>query len=316
MRMVWMTFSKRVACLVALVAACVSAFSQAGQVSQSEPYRIQEEDVVRMQVWDEAQLGAEMLVGPDGFVSPPFLGRIRAAGKTTTELEAELKDLYIKTLRLIDPKVSISVSFVRRIKANITGEVGRANTYEMRPTDTVRTLLTLGGGTTPGADLSRAVLFRKNSREGIPIDLKAMIERGDLSQDYRVEDGDTLVIPARKNYYVRVVGKIRRPGVVPYQDQMTLMDALTFAEWEIPFETKFSEVLVIRPNKGQPGKYTRIQCDIVKYIRKGDENQNIVLYPGDQVYVPGTGRPNLDFVSSVANFLFILERFGIPLLRP
>jgi protein involved in polysaccharide export with SLBB domain len=300
----------------ALATLCLVAFAQAGQVSQSEPYRIQEEDVVRMQVWDETQLSAEMLVGPDGYVNAPFLGRIRAAGKTTSELEAEFKDLYIKTLRLIDPKVSVSVSFVRRIKANITGEVGRANTYEMRPTDTVRTLLTLGGGTTATADLSRAVLYRKNSREGIPIDLKAMIERGDLSQDYRVEDGDTLVIPARKNYYVRVVGKIRRPGVVPYQDQMTLMDALTFAEWEIPLETKFSEVLVIRPNKGQPGKYTRIQCDIVKYIRKGDENQNIVLYPGDQVYVPGTGRPNLDLISSVANFVFILERFGIPLFRP
>jgi polysaccharide export outer membrane protein len=301
--------------LTLLAAVCCLSLGHA-QTSQTDPYRIQEEDVLRMQVWEEAQLAADMLVGPDGHIVPPFLGRIRAVGKTTSELEAELKDAYIRVLRLVNPRVSLSVNFVRRIKASVTGEVARANTYDMRPTDTVRVLFTLGGGAAPGADLSRAVLYRKNSREGIPIDLKAMVERGDLSQDFRIEDGDTLVVPVRKNYYVRVDGKIRNPGPVAYQDDMTLMDALTIAGWEIPLESKFSEVLVIRPNKGKAGQYTRIQCDIVKFIRKGDANQNVVLQPGDYVYVPGTGRPNFDLINSVANFLFILERFGIPLLRP
>lgn len=309
------TLHRIVALVAALIAAC-AVLAQVPQTSQTEPYRIQEEDVLRMFVWDEQQLQAELLVGPDGFISPPFLGRVRAQGKTTTELEAELKDEYIRVLRLRDPKVSVNVSRIRAIRASISGEVSRANAYDIRPGDTVRTLFGLGGGANPIADLSRAILFRKNSREGIPIDLKAMIERGDLSQDFRIEDGDTLVIPPKKENTVRVDGKVRSPGPVLYQDDMTVMDALTAANWEIPNESKFSEVMVIRPKKGQPGKYQRIRCNIVKFIREGDENQNLVLMAGDHVYVPGTGRPNLELLNAAANLIFILERFGIPLFRP
>lgn len=307
---------RRVVALLAALAIAAFSFAQVPETSQTEPYRVQEEDVLRMAVWDEQQLQAELLVGPDGYISPPFLGRIRVQGKTTTEIEAELKDQYVRVLRLRDPKVSVSVSRVRAIRASISGEVSRANAYDMRPGDTIRTLFGLGGGANQGADLSRAILFRKNSREGIPIDLKAMIERGDLSQDFRILDGDTLVVPPKKNLFVRVDGKIRSPGPVLYQDDMTVMDALTAANWEIPLESKFSEVLVIRPSKGQPGKYQRIKCNIVKFIREGDENQNLVLQAGDHIYVPGTGRPNLELINAAANLIFILERFGIPLFRP
>lgn len=299
--------------ILRLIAASSAMMVLCVALAQDGTYRLQPEDVLRIRVREEEDLTAVVQVGRDGNITVPFLGLIRAQGKTTTELEAEIRDLYIQTLGLRDPLVSVTIEQFRQVRATISGFIPRPGIYEFRPGDTILTLFTQGGGQLGDgrSDLRRATLRRKDSPEAIPINIYALVTYGDMSQDYEIQDGDQLVIPEQTRNAVLVLGKVAQPGPILYTEDMTLMDAITLARGEIPYQSKFSDILVIRQIAGSPGNYLRIRCNFVEFLRRGDGSQNISLQPGDLVYVPDAGNINFNQVQAIANLVFILDRFGL-----
>lgn len=283
--------------------------------AQDPTYRLMPEDVLQIQVYNEAQINVQVPVGRDGNISAPFVGIVRAQGKTITELEADLKALYIQRLKLRDPIVSITILQYRRIRASVMGMVNRPGVYELRPGDTILTLLSFAGGTilegsaATRANLKRATLRRANSQELIPIDLNAMLKRGDMTQNYKIDDGDELTIPEDTRNRIVVLGAVAAPGTFPYTDPMTVMDAIGLARGQIRYVSKFSEILVVREKPGAPGNFIRIRSDIVKFVKQGDAAQNFRLEPGDLVYVPETKTPDWDRIANIVNSLFFLDRF-------
>lgn len=282
-----------------------------GALAQESTYRLQPEDVIRIQVYNEPQVNAVLPIGRDGYLSAPFVGRIFARGKTTTELEADLAKEYNLKLRLKEPKVSVTIEQFRPVRAAVIGAVPKAGVYIMRPTDTLMTLLANGGGASAtSADLRRATLRRAGSNELIPIDLYAMLIRGDTSQNYTVEDGDELTVPEETRNRVLILGAVQRPGTYPFREPMTVTDALSLGGGEIRYRTKLSNTLIIRERTGLPGNFLRIKLDLVKFFAKGDMSQNVLLQPGDTIFFGETKTPDLDRVGALLNGLFIFDRFG------
>ncbi|RYG42830.1 hypothetical protein EON79_18165, partial [bacterium] len=190
-----------------LVASMVAQTSQTPVATPRYARLLQVEDVLRIQVLRQAELSIEAPIGQDGTVSAVGIGQVVAQGKTTAQLATELEALYRERVRLKNPTVSVSIIRFRDLRASIGGFVGRPNSYIFRPGDTIMSLLNLGGGPVPDrADLRRAVLRRQNSSELIPIDLYAMLYRGDISQNYELRDGDTLNIPEANRLLVLVQG--------------------------------------------------------------------------------------------------------------
>ena len=281
-------------------------------MAQNGTYRIQPEDILRIQVYNQADINQLLPVGPDGNISAPFIGTIRAEGKTTGELEAELAEAYKSKLGLRDPIVSVTIEQYRRIRATITGQVLQPGIYEMKPGDTIITLYTRGGGQMRdnSTDLRRATLRRKGTMEVIPIDLYAMLVNADMSQNYEVQDGDELIIPEEQNNRVILIGRVQAPGAYPWKESMTLMDAIAMGRGEIEYRSKLSEVKVFRAVPGRPGEWVQIEANLVRFMNNGESAQNIRLRPGDIIEVPDSGNINFSQVNSIANILFILDRFG------
>jgi polysaccharide export outer membrane protein len=288
---------------------------------QDPGYRLQPEDVIRIQVYNETQIGGEFEINKDGTVSAPFVGIIQAAGKTTTQLEQELKELYIEKLRIRDPIVSVTISRYRVMRASVTGFVQRAGAYPFRQGETIATLLSLAGGPVfDQADLKRARLRRAGSSEEIPIDLEAMLQLGDTSQNYQLQDGDELIVPQDRENRIVVWGAVQQPGTFPYQKGMRVTDALGFSRGEIRNVTKASEITVFRRSPGQTGRYVPIRVNIVRFWNKHDYTQNIALEKGDVLYVPSTKTPNVSDIAGILNAAFfadrVLGREGIFGFRP
>lgn len=300
-----------VACLLSL---CLCVFALAGT---DESYKLQPEDVLRIQVYQEQQVNADIPVGKDGYISAPFVGRIKAEGKTTDELEAELQVLYKKRLYIRSPRVSITIVRFRALRASVNGFINRPGVYEFRPGDTVLSLLSLGGGQVPDrSDLKRVTLRRKNSSELIPIDLNAMLIKGDTSQNYDLQDGDELSVPEDSVNRIVVQGYLQRPGTYPYKEPMYLSDAVALAGGEIPYKSFMSRTIIVRPVPGMTGQYLRISANYVRFVKDGDNAQNVQLMPGDMVYVPSTKTPDYNQIGTIVNALFIFNRlFNVPILR-
>jgi len=287
-----------------------------------ETYRLKQEDVLVISLYDEQQVNAVVPVGQDGNVTAPFLGAIRAEGLTVKELETALAKKYEEVLRIRNPKVSVVIQRFRAIRASVVDMVNRPSSYDIRQGDKVLDLLSYGGGPIiqgdRTGDLRRATLRRKNSREVIPIDLYAMLRFGDMSQNFPLEDGDVLSIPEDKYNRINLIGQVQRPGSFPFREGMTLADAIAFGAGEVQFRGNLSKVVISRINPAKSGDFTRIVADFGRYLKKGDGSQNVALRPGDIIYVPESS--GLDFnrlnqlVGVLSNGLFILDRFGLGIL--
>jgi len=282
----------------------------ANALAQTDTYRLQVQDVVRIEVYNEAQINAVVPVGKDGNISAPFVGTIHAAGRTTAELESDLAILYEEKLKLRTPHVAVTIEQFRAIRASINGMVTTAGVYDFRPGDTVMTLISKGGGiNTDRADMRRATLKRGNSRELIPMDLHAMMYLQDMSQNYEIQDGDELNVPEETKNRILVLGAVVAPGPYPYKEPMYLADAVTMAHGPIPIRSMMSRVWIMREIAGKPGQFQRIHADFVKFIRKGDSSQNLELMPGDLIYVSETNTPDLVQISTIlTNAIFIFDR--------
>ena len=295
-------------CLMLLLV--LSAFGLT-QSSTTSLYRLKPEDVLRIQVFGQNQITADVPVGIDGSVSAPFLGSVMAAGKTLDQLQTQLTALYETKMRLRDPIVSVTVIQFRQLRATIGGAVSHPGSVPIRPGDTVLALLNNGGGAIRDvADLRRAYLRHANSVEVVPIDLYSMTVLGDMSQNYTLADGDEVTVPEERNNHVTITGAIERPGQYPYHEPMTLADVIALGGGEVRYRTKFSGTLIIRQKPGLPGEYVTIHANFVRFVRKGDQSQNVLLEPGDFIFVPETNTPDFNQINALFNVAYILNVLG------
>lgn len=293
--------------LIALVTLVAGAFGQ----SRDGSYRLRSDDVLLVLVYGETPANVQIPVGPDGNISAPYVGTIRAAGKTTKELEEELTDLYRVKLKLRDPVVSVSVVLYRAIRAAVTGFVNRPGIVDgLKPGDTLLTLLAAGGGpVVDRSDMRHATLRRQNSPELIPIDLYALLRLGDTSQNYELQDGDELIVPEDVKNRILVLGAVNRAGTFPYKEPMTVMDAVAAAGGTIRYVSKLSDATIIREMDGAPGQFMRIRANMANFIAKGDSTQNIALEPGDLIYIPETATPDVQRIGTIASTFYFLDQF-------
>lgn len=291
------------------IAAALIALSAVASAQTTGTYRLQIDDVIRIQIYQDAAVNTVVIVGKDGNITAPFIGPMRAVGKTVSELEAELKTEYIRVLKLRDPILSVTIERYRQIRASIGGFVVRPGVYDIRDGDTILTLLNYAGGQVLDgrANLRRATLRRKDGRETIPIDLHAMLVLGDTSQNYTLQDGDELLIPEDLRGQIAVLGTVAQPGIYGYRENMRLIDAISAARGEVRGRSRLSRVQVVRERPGAPGQYIRIQADLVRFLKLGDQTQNILLQRGDIIVVPEVDTPDLNFISGIANTLYIVQ---------
>ncbi len=313
--------AKRWGAVLAAMVLAISAWAQDPLTGAEPTYKIQVDDVLRILVVQVGEADAvpvfpSVRVGRDGAIQAPLLGSYRAAGRTTAELVADLKPAYETALRLRDLLVSVTIEATRPMRASVVGATQRTGPFEILEGDRISDLLSAAGGLQPNgaADGRRAILRRRGSSEIIPIDLTSA---SNPLLNLPVMDGDILEVPETgTGNRIIVLGRVQNPGPQPFlvgDRKMTLLDAYA-AAGEIRGETKSSRIVIFRPQKGLPGSYQQIRCNLAAFF-SGDFRQNVPLEPGDVIFVPDTGRPDLAQINSFVSVLFLFERLGVDLFR-
>jgi len=279
-------------------------------------YRLQPEDVIRIQIVGEPELSApQVTVSRDGKISVPIIGEVQAGGLTTSQLEQLIGRRYQEMRILREPRVSVTIIQFHRPRVSVLGFVQRPGTYEFKEGDRVLDALSLGGGIVPErARLEEAWMQRLDGSK-INLNLYRLLYEGDTSQNLLLQDGDTLYIPEETQNRYFVGGQVKRPGQYVWRPGLTVLDALSQAAWETD-RARLSQTFVVR--KKPDGTEERIRVDMVRLLNKGDMTQNIELQPGDVVYVSETNTPNYDEIYRILSIWWLLRqlRVGGSLWRP
>jgi polysaccharide export outer membrane protein len=137
------------------VLALAGLAAAAPQLARPADYEIGPGDVLKVVVIGQADMTGSFTVGPDGMVSFPILGKVKASENTALELERKLTVLLADGI-LKRPQVTVTVAEYGSQKVFVTGEVQRPGQYALKAD---RTLLVLLGDIGPlGPNLGHEVI--------------------------------------------------------------------------------------------------------------------------------------------------------------
>jgi polysaccharide export outer membrane protein len=127
-------------------------------------FRLGPDDVIQIFVWKQAELSTEPVVRPDGNISIPLIGELRASGKTCVELEGEIGKRLSEYV--VDPVVNVIVKQVNSAKVSVLGEVKEPGVYPIKDRATVIDAVAYAGGFTEYAKRNKVTVIR-NTPSGV-----------------------------------------------------------------------------------------------------------------------------------------------------
>ena len=161
-----------------------------------EGYVIGPEDVLDIHVWQEPQISRVVPVRPDGKISLPLIGEVKASGETPLQLQARISE-GLKAY-LANPGVTVIVEKVNSQKFNILGEVLRPGSYDLAKTVSVLDALAVAGGFREFAKVKDIYVLRR-TRDGsttrLPFNYKEFMKGRNSDQNVDLQPGDTIVVP-------------------------------------------------------------------------------------------------------------------------
>ncbi len=242
----------------------------------AKDYVIGDGDSLLISVWGSPELSLETTVRPDGKVSIPALGEIKASGLTPMELTALLEKELKKLVKT--PIVTVIVTGMTNYRIFVIGRGTETGVVTLaRETSLLEFLSQIG--TLTGADLKNAYLLRDKKK--IMTNFSDLFEKGDFSQDMALEPNDILFIPDNFEKRISVIGAVKSPMTISYREEQTILDVILAVGGFTEFANE-NDVKILR--KKENGERTEMTVR-VKDVMKGDLSENIAIMPGDIVIV-------------------------------
>lgn len=156
-------------------------------------YRLGTGDVLTIHVFKVDSLSGDQTIDAAGRINMPVLGYVRAAGRTTGELETELKT-RLGEKYLNDPKVGVTVKTAVAKTVTVDGSVEQPGVYPVQGTVTLIRTIAMARGTADGANPKRVVVFRRiaGRRTAAAFDLTTI--RKGIDQDPVIYPDDVIVV--------------------------------------------------------------------------------------------------------------------------
>lgn len=155
-------------------------------------YLIGPEDVLRIEVFRDADMTRTVSVRPDGKITLPLVNDLQAEGLTPERLAAQIKEALAQFEN--SPEVTISVLAVNSKSFTVTGRVNRVGRFPLVTPIRVFDAIGLAGGFQDFADEKHIVIVRGGNR--LEFNYKDYVKgkKDALDQNVWLQNGDTVFI--------------------------------------------------------------------------------------------------------------------------
>jgi len=232
-------------------------------------YVIGARDLLVVQVVGEPTASGTVRVEADGSVTLPLIGRVPAAGKTLLQLAADVRKALADGY-FTDPKVSVTVQEYGSQKIFVLGEVRTPGSYPLQGETTLLAALALAGSTLPSAG-DMVVINRprhaqpaggeSGTDEFMRVNLRNLQSGLASSQNLRLQDGDTIFVPKVESIFV--TGQVRSAGAFPYQEGLTVLQAIALAGG-LTDRGSMSRLVIVRTVNGAKVEIKAKATDVIK----------------------------------------------------
>jgi polysaccharide export outer membrane protein len=215
-------------CLFALAAACLAWGAQAVE-PKVDQHLLGAGDVIRISVYQNADLALETRVSELGQINFPLIGAVKLGGLTLPGAEAQIAKQLRDGNFVLKPQVNVMLVQVRSSQISVLGQIGKPGRY---PIETVNSKLSemiaaAGGVVSGGADVVTLIGIRDGKPIKMEVDLPAILQAGRIDLDVPVANGDIIYVDRAPMFYI--YGEVQRPGVIRLERGMTVLQALALS---------------------------------------------------------------------------------------
>ncbi len=159
-------------------------------------------DNLKIEVFNVPELSGTQTIAPDGTINISLIGAVKLEGLSLDEanvlLRQKLSPFLVRNI------VNVSLISPRPLNIAIVGEVNRPGprflSYASAGINaaTLTRALESASGITSRADISNIQISRRDGASGrriLKVNLQNLLEKGDISQDVRILDGDSILVP-------------------------------------------------------------------------------------------------------------------------
>jgi polysaccharide export outer membrane protein len=164
------------------------------QMVHTEDSTVAPSDVLSIRVVDDDQLTGEFDVSADGAISYPYIGTVRADGKTAAQIEADIRarlaDGYLR-----DPQVIVRIKEHRSKKVAVFGEVRKGTIVDFSEGMTIIDVISEAGGFTPRAWENAVKVTRKSAKGAVEFTIPVNVIANGKAPPFYMRPGDSVYVP-------------------------------------------------------------------------------------------------------------------------
>jgi polysaccharide export outer membrane protein len=244
-------------------------------------------DTISVTVVGRDDLFCKVRVPRGGDVILPGAGIVHVTGQTVKQLSSSIAALLEERERLLAPRVLVSVASYAVGNAFVYGAVNSPRAVELPDESSITLTQALAscGGFAPGAGRSTVRITRRSPDGGTTlreVDAMAIAEGVALDEDIELEPGDVVFVPSREPVYVLGEVKKQGPHLVPAEYPLTASRAIAMSEGFTPY----ARGTRVRVTRRSPDGVKTFVLNVADVIADGNLEKDMVLEPGDIVYVP------------------------------
>jgi polysaccharide export outer membrane protein len=198
--------------------------AQSGPVSStaaSNEYVLGRDDVVEVGLLGRTDFGGRARIQADGTIQLPFIGKVPAADRTTSQLSETVRKALQTGGYFADPVVTVEVVGYASRYVTVLGAVGSPGLVPINRPYRMSEILARVGGVRDGA--ADYIVVRSEAGDEKKYQVRDLAT-GDPTQDPYVAAGDKIYAPMADVFYI--YGKVNSPGSYPLSNGMTVRMAL------------------------------------------------------------------------------------------
>ena len=146
-----------------------------------------------------------LTIRPDGKITYPFLGEIKAEGMSPQALAQlifeQLGSYYV------NPRVTVNVVHFSTERVYVVGEVNQPGLYELDKSRNLMDALGAAKGWTKDAAKTKVFIIHKDHQgEPLRVNLMDLLKKGDVTKNIRLQEGD--IVYLTQNHRIDIANDI------------------------------------------------------------------------------------------------------------
>jgi polysaccharide export outer membrane protein len=291
--------------LVALSLAVLYVSAQQPTATRAETgsgYVLGPDDQLVVRAVDAPEISDKpVLIGTNGNITLPMIGRVKAGGLTVEQLEAEL-DKRLKVF-LQEPQISVTVTEFRSQPVSVLGAVTKPGVVQLRGQKTLYEVLAMAGGPRDTSGSIVTVTRRRESGEiplrGVQVDVtgdfssvelnvQEILEGKDAAANIDIKSYDIVSVSEGTSNMIYVVGDVQHAGAFTLggQRNVSVLRALSLAGG-LGRTAKADKARIVHEIPGDP-KLREMAVNLQRIL--DGKAKDVELGRNDVLVVPTSGR--------------------------